>query len=988
MIAFAGDALICVFVNKTSFLSDDCKDLANVDAGFRALHCANILRTVQFGDLSTHIGVSYGELYLAFLGGHNGQWVYLLNGQPVPLLSSCVEDALPHTVVVTEGFHSHIMKFDNGTSENRIRLPKIEFAQLPSGNFLLTSMEKCQDMISMLNDVGRLESFSKAPRGSSKKHTFVSKNSPSKKVLKKVSRSTSIRNISLDDINNLSPVNGPGSLSMSADTSFMIQQNNNPDRLLVDALVLFLPLPITLALHTEGNHMISELRHVTTLFMSLDSYDPAVHSDPVSLQPMFLAAQQVLAESGGFLRQFLVDDKGCVFIAMWGVPSYTYSNNSSRALYFAAASSMRLTELGHRCSIGITTGTVFCGTIGAIERCDYAGIGTEVNLAARFMAKAKGKIFLDENTYDNLNVANKELLVQVAEPLQLKGMPAPIQPFYYSSSSMPNLTSIDNTSNTNRNSKRTKVLRKKTMIMLEKELDKVASMGVNNMSPSVFRQSLIRAPRNVSTKGRSVTLCNVHCVILCGPPGSGKNTAAEYFRMSARDRHIPVVDIKLQAVQRTIPYECIRELFLELVGSDNFKTSEQQTKVLDELIEKAYGEESETVKKSAKRSIETILGLHRSSSPESKSNPSSPGDSRVSPPKLRGRHPIVGDDVVLSSYGDFEETRESLVGHNNARDKSDFSFYKVISSILRSYPTALVIENAHCCDELSWNELLLLMARGDFDMSILLMMKTNASHRLRSTSYSMGSPGHSHLRSSSNASSTSNPSINGDKSMSFLLDMDNDVLVTVGLDQIAFPSFNAIAKHPNTSIIEMKALNEEEVRSLLVHTLNTENVSSNLVSFVYTVSSGNPYWCKTIVQFVQEHGLDQLEDTLQASKHNHYSNQHSLKVLVLLRVEALSAWHQKVLKYASVLGLEFEVDILEAIIPASSLSNNTKEGGSHQSFKSTRKMLVAALEALEKNGFLMCINEVPDAIYGFQNDLIQRVIYELIPPRYVFNVYL
>jgi hypothetical protein len=34
----------------------------------------------------------------------------------------------------------------------------------------------------------------------------------------------------------------------------------------------------------------------------------------------------------GFLRQFLVDDKGCVLIACWGVPSASYPDNSERAL--------------------------------------------------------------------------------------------------------------------------------------------------------------------------------------------------------------------------------------------------------------------------------------------------------------------------------------------------------------------------------------------------------------------------------------------------------------------------------------------------------------------------------------------------------------------------------------------------------------------------------------------------------------------------------
>jgi hypothetical protein len=31
---------------------------------------------------------------------------------------------------------------------------------------------------------------------------------------------------------------------------------------------------------------------------------------------------------GAFIRQFLVDDKGCVLIALWGVPSASYVDNA------------------------------------------------------------------------------------------------------------------------------------------------------------------------------------------------------------------------------------------------------------------------------------------------------------------------------------------------------------------------------------------------------------------------------------------------------------------------------------------------------------------------------------------------------------------------------------------------------------------------------------------------------------------------------------
>lgn len=78
---------------------------------------------------------------------------------------------------------------------------------------------------------------------------------------------------------------------------------------LIDSLSTVVPRPVMVALHAEANHQIGELRTVTTLFMSLDTYDPIDNADPASLQPFFLIGQHVLSETGGYLRQFLIDDK-------------------------------------------------------------------------------------------------------------------------------------------------------------------------------------------------------------------------------------------------------------------------------------------------------------------------------------------------------------------------------------------------------------------------------------------------------------------------------------------------------------------------------------------------------------------------------------------------------------------------------------------------------------------------------------------------------
>ena len=60
-----------------------------------------------------------------------------------------------------------------------------------------------------------------------------------------------------------------------------------------------------------------------------DSYDAnGKHRDLLGLQTCFYQAQRVLHSTGAYMRQFLVDDKGCVLIACWGMPSLSYLDNA------------------------------------------------------------------------------------------------------------------------------------------------------------------------------------------------------------------------------------------------------------------------------------------------------------------------------------------------------------------------------------------------------------------------------------------------------------------------------------------------------------------------------------------------------------------------------------------------------------------------------------------------------------------------------------
>jgi len=67
------------------------------------------------------------------------------------------------------------------------------------------------------------------------------------------------------------------------------------------------------------------------------------------------------------VRQFLVDDKGTVLIAAFGVPS-SHEDDAVRGVMTALDISRQLTAMKITNAIGVTTGTAFCGSLGCKSR--------------------------------------------------------------------------------------------------------------------------------------------------------------------------------------------------------------------------------------------------------------------------------------------------------------------------------------------------------------------------------------------------------------------------------------------------------------------------------------------------------------------------------------------------------------------------------------------------------------------------------------------
>ena len=139
-----------------------------------------------------------------------------------------------------------------------------------------------------------------------------------------------------------------------------------------------------------------EQREATALFVDLIGSTSLAQERPAeevvrTLNAMFAAVADVVEREGGFVNKFEGDGALCVF----GAPT-DLDDHAARAL--CAARQLRSALIGLAAdhpaldaAIGVSSGTVVAGNVGAPHRFEYTIIGDPVNEAARLTELAKGQ---------------------------------------------------------------------------------------------------------------------------------------------------------------------------------------------------------------------------------------------------------------------------------------------------------------------------------------------------------------------------------------------------------------------------------------------------------------------------------------------------------------------------------------------------------------------------------------------------------------------
>ncbi|EEC06328.1 hypothetical protein IscW_ISCW004602 [Ixodes scapularis] len=156
--------------------------------------------------------------------------------------------------------------------------------------------------------------------------------------------------------------------------------------------------PVVVNIKTQEELIfLSEMRHVTIVFVCMPDF---IDIDLATLSALYRIVSSALKETDGVLNKVITFDKGCSFLAVFGLPGYKGKNETCNALMCSNKLVHEVSAMNIKVTAGITSGMTFCGIIGHPLRQEYTVIGRKVNLAARLMSKYSDvRVVCDEDTY-------------------------------------------------------------------------------------------------------------------------------------------------------------------------------------------------------------------------------------------------------------------------------------------------------------------------------------------------------------------------------------------------------------------------------------------------------------------------------------------------------------------------------------------------------------------------------------------------------------
>lgn len=311
----------------------------------------------------------------------------------------------------------------------------------------------------------------------------------------------------------------------------------------------YIPGAIINRLTAGQSGWIAELRRVTVLFINLPDLDQS--TELADSQNLARLIQRSVYRYEGSINKINVDDKGITIVAALGLPPFAHEDDPARGVQAALMIRKELEKLKTRSYIGITTGRIFCGSIGNDSRREYTIIGNAVNLSARLMGAAGNQaaliekhgvpILCDRATFD---AAKDAVEFEAVPPQHVKGRVEAVEVFH----------PLD---------LRKSIIRPTTELIGRQEEKTMIANALQELSRGALHQT----------------------IILQGEAGIGKSRLFEDLVRQAQTLHVNMFNGGGDPIEKANPYHAWRPIFNRIFDVENLLGTSKSVEEARNLIQ-------------------------------------------------------------------------------------------------------------------------------------------------------------------------------------------------------------------------------------------------------------------------------------------------------------------------------------------------------------------------------------------------------------------
>lgn len=167
---------------------------------------------------------------------------------------------------------------------------------------------------------------------------------------------------------------------------------------------------------------LTEMRHVSILFITLKPRESSFSQLITIVNNSYQITCEIVYKSMGCVNKIILFDKDIMMLVIFGLRGFKHESEAQAALKCSYSIKKSVSALDGvlEVSIGVTTGSVYCGVVGHPLRREFTVIGAVVNKAARLMCGFRNKITCDETTFVKSKMSTNAFILQPS--IELKGI--------------------------------------------------------------------------------------------------------------------------------------------------------------------------------------------------------------------------------------------------------------------------------------------------------------------------------------------------------------------------------------------------------------------------------------------------------------------------------------------------------------------------------------------------------------------------------------